>query len=80
MNDDDTILQKRPRRDFEVNETDLGRYGSELVAFFKARDSKRTAKKLLKEAKANYEKACADLNDMRDNFNAVFESSAENNE
>ena len=52
MNDDDTILQKRPRRDFEVNETDLGRYGSELVAFFKARDSKRTAKKLLKEAQS----------------------------
>ena len=63
-----------------MNETDIGRYGPELVAFFKARDEKKSAKKLLKEAQANYEKACADLTEMRDNFNAAFESSAEKGE
>ena len=78
--EDDTILQKRPRREFEVNKTDIGKYGHELVAFFKARDTKKSAKTTLKEAQANYQKACADLTVMRDNFNAVFESSAEKDE
>ena len=63
-----------------MNDTDIGKYGSELVAFFKARDEKKTAKKLLKEAQANYNKACTNLSEMRDNFNAVFDSSAEINE
>ena len=62
-----------------MNETDIGKYGDELVAFFKARDMKKSAKKSLKEAQANYKKTCDDLAVMRDNFNAVFDSSAEIN-
>ena len=32
--DDDTILQKRSRKEFDVTESDLSRYGPDLVAFF----------------------------------------------
>lgn len=78
--DDDPILGKRPRKEVEVTESDMGRYGPDLIQFLKARDAKKVAKKALKEAKANYQKACTDLEDMRDNFNAAFESSAEKDE
>ena len=50
----------------------MSRYGSELVAFFRARDAKKLAKKSLKEAQAKYTKACADLEAIRDNFNAAL--------
>ena len=48
------------------------------MMFLRARDAKREAKMALKEAKATYDKAKAGLEDLRDNFNAAFESSAEN--
>ena len=47
------------------------------MAFLKARDTKQRAKTALKEAKATYDQACSGLEEMRDNFNAAFESSAE---
>ena len=47
------------------------------MAFLKARDAKKRAKTALKEAKATYEQACSGLEQMRDNFNAAFESSEE---
>ena len=52
--DDDPILGKRPRDEFEVTETDLSRYGPDLIKFLKASDAKKMAKKALKEAQANY--------------------------
>ena len=33
--DDDTILQKRSRKEFDVTESDLSRYRPDLVALFK---------------------------------------------
>jgi len=50
----DTILQKRSRKEFDVTDTELGLYGPDLIAFFKARDTKRSAQKSLKEAQDNY--------------------------
>jgi len=47
------------------------------MAFLKARDTKKRAKTALKEAKATYDQACSGLEEMRDNFNAAFESSEE---
>ena len=55
----------------------MGLYGADVIAFLRARDAKKRAKKDLKEADANYEKAKAELEDLRANFNAAFESSAE---
>ena len=60
-----------------MTESDLGLYGADVIAFLRARDAKKRAKKDLKEADANYEKAKADLEDLRANLNAAFESSAE---
>ena len=68
----------RKRNEFELNETDLGIYGADMMAFLRARDVKKRAKKDLKEADANYQKAKAGLEELRANFNAAFESSAEN--
>ena len=56
----------------------MGLYGADMLAFLRARDAKKRAKKDLKEADANYEKAKAGLEELRANFNAAFESSAEN--
>jgi len=47
------------------------------MMFLKARDAKKQAKMALKEAKATYDQAKAGLEDLRTNFNAAFESSAE---
>ena len=58
-------------------QSDLGVYGPDLLAFLKARDVKKRAKKSLNEAKATYDQACVGLEEMRDNFNAAFESSEE---
>ena len=58
-------------------QSDLGVYGPDLLAFLKARDVKKRAKKSLNEAKATYDQACSGLEEMRDNFNAAFESSEE---
>ena len=58
-------------------QSDLGVYGPDLLAFLKARDVKKRAKKSLNEAKATYDLACSGLEEMRDNFNAAFESSEE---
>lgn len=58
----------------------MGRYGPDLIKFLKARDAKKVAKKALKEAQANYTKACTNLEDVRTCFNAAFESSAEKDE
>ena len=77
---DDSILRKRWRDEYEVKESDMGRYGPDLIKFLKARDAKKLAKKALKEAQVNYEKACTDLEDVHNNFNAAFESSAEKDE
>ena len=57
--------------------TDLGVYGADIMAFLKARDAKKRAKKSLNEAKATYNQACAGLEEMRDIFNAAFDSSEE---
>ena len=56
----------------------MGIYGADMMAFLRARAAKKRAKKDLKEADANYQKAKAGLEDLRANFNAAFESSAEN--
>jgi len=55
----------------------LGLYGADIIAFLKARDAKKRAKMALNEAKANYDQAKTSLDDLRDNFNAAFESSAD---
>ena len=55
----------------------MGLYGADVIAFLRARDAKKRAKKDLKEADANYKKAKADLEELHTNFNAAFESSAE---
>ena len=60
-----------------MKETDLGIYGADMMAFLRARAAKKRAKKDLKEADAIYQKAKANLEELRDNFNAAFESSAE---
>ena len=67
----------RKRNEFELIETDMGIYGPDMVAFLKARAAKKRAKTDLREANAIYQKAKADLEALRDNFNAAFESSAE---
>ena len=77
---DDSILHKGMRDEYEVKESDMSRYGPDLIKFLKAREAKKLAKKALKEAQVKYEKACTDLEDVRDNFNATFESSAEKDE
>ena len=56
----------------------MGQYGADIMMFLKARDAKKQAKMALKEAKATYDQAKAGLEDLRTNFNAAFESSAEN--
>ena len=60
-----------------MTESDLGLYSPDITAFLKARDAKKRAKKEKKEADVNYAKAKADLEDLRANFNAAFESSVE---
>ena len=55
----------------------MGLYGADVIVFLKARDAKKRAKKDNKEADTNYEKAKAELEDLRANLNAAFESSAE---
>ena len=56
----------------------MGQYGADIMMFLRARDAKREAKMALKEAKDTYDQAKAGLEDLRANFNAAFESSAEN--
>ena len=75
--EEDPILKVRKRNEFELIETDMGIYGPDMVAFLKARAAKKRAKTDLREANAIYQKAKADLEALRDNFNAAFESSAE---
>ena len=55
----------------------MGLYGADMLAFLRARDAKKRAKKDLKEADANYEKAKADFKDLQANFLAACESSEE---
>ena len=55
----------------------MGIYGADMMAFLRARAAKKRAKTDLKEADAIYQKAKANLEELRDNFNAAFESSAE---
>ena len=64
-------------RDSLITDSDLGLYGADVVVFLKARDARKRAKKALKEAEANFSQACACLEELRDNFNAAFESSTE---
>ena len=78
--EDDSILQKRKRNVEQMTDSDMSLFGADIAAFLNAKKAKKRAKTGLKEAKVAYDKACADLEDLRANFNAAFESSAENNE
>jgi len=48
--EDDSILQRRKRNEDQLTEDDLGLYGADIIAFLKARDAKKRAKKSLNEA------------------------------
>ena len=61
-----------------MTDSDMSLFGADIAAFLNAKKGKKRAKTGLKEAKVAYDKACADLEDLRANFNAAFESSAEN--
>ncbi len=63
-----------------MNETDLGRYGTDVIAFLKAGKEKNEARKARDEAETKYQKAKAYFKEVRANFNAAFESSAEKDE
>ena len=58
-----------------MTENDLSIFGADIAAFFRARDAVKHAKKDLKEADANFEKAKAGLKDLQANFLAAFEDS-----
>ena len=75
--EDDQILQRRKRNEDLITDDDLGLYGADVVAFLKARDAVKRAKKDLIQAEGKYNTAKADLNDLQANFNAAFESSEE---
>ena len=52
--EDDLILHKRKRTEFEVNESDLARYGTEVIKFLTAGKEKNKARKARDEAETNY--------------------------
>ena len=73
----ESMLQKRKRNEFNYVESDLSKYGYDIAAILKARDAKRKAKQACMEAEVNYKKAKSDLEELRDNLLAAFESSEE---
>ena len=76
----ESMLQKRKRNEFNFTETDMGKYGHDIAAILNARAAKKRTKQACMEAEANYKKAKSDLEELRDNLLAAFESSEEPHE
>ena len=74
------MLRKRPRKEFEVIESDLSRYGPDLIKFLKAGEEKNEARKARDLAEQRYQKAKRHFIEVRANFNAAFDSSADKEE
>ena len=64
-----TVLEKR----VEVLESDLARYGEELITVFKLHDAKKRAKTEVAAAQAKYEKACADVLVLKERTMSIFD-------
>ena len=60
-----------------MTENDLSIFGDDIAAFFRAKDAVKHAKKDLKSAEINYEKAKSDFKELQAIFLAACESSEE---
>ena len=56
-----------------MRDSDLGRYGGDLIEILKLADAKKRAKTDLIKVQAKYEEACSDLNKMRQRMQQIFD-------
>ena len=63
----------------KIYESDLVRYGPDLVEILKLSDAKKRAKHDLIEAQTNYEEVCSNLAMMKERLLEIFDDIEENN-